>query len=45
MADEGAAMISTETINFELRGRFEDATELGKMYFSGRYEPGPRMSA
>ena len=36
-------MISTETINFELRGRFEDATELGKKYFSVRYESGPRI--
>jgi hypothetical protein len=36
-------MITSESVGYELRGRFEDLPELGKTHFSVRYEPGPSI--
>lgn len=38
-------MISTETLRYELEGRFHDAEEaVGKFYISVRWEPTPRIA-
>jgi hypothetical protein len=41
---EGGAMISTETLRYELDGRLAALNaDLGKLYVSVRWEPGPQI--